>query len=86
MREFLAEHLGVFDPEDIRILVRVFDQAWEAVQASGAVFETKAKADMARAILAKHIIAAAKEGELDEERLRDGALVVLAHSNLPATP
>jgi hypothetical protein len=86
MREFLAEHLGVFDPEDIRILVRAFDQAWEAVQASGAVFETKAKGDMARAILAKHIIAAAKEGELDEERLRDGALVVLAHSNLPATP
>ena len=86
MREFLAEHLGVFDPEDIRILVRVFDQAWEAVQASGAVFETKAKADTARAILAKHIIAAAKEGDLDEERLRDGALVVLAHSNLPATP
>jgi hypothetical protein len=86
MREFLAEHLGVFDPEDIRILVRVFDQAWEAVQASGAVFETKAKADTARAILAKHIIAAAKEGELDEERLRDGALVVLAHLNLPATP
>jgi hypothetical protein len=38
-------------------------------QASGAVFETKAKADMARAILAKHIIAAAKEGDLDEERL-----------------
>lgn len=47
MREFLAEHLGVFDPEDIRILVRAFDQAWEAVQASGAVFATKAKADMA---------------------------------------
>ena len=63
MREFLAEHLGVFDPEDIRILVRVFDQAWEA-QASGAVFETKAKADMARAILAKHIIAAAKRASL----------------------
>jgi hypothetical protein len=86
MREFLAEHLAVFDPEDIRILVRAFDQTWEAVQASGAVFETKAQADRARAILAKHIIAAAKEGELDEERLRDGALVVLAHSNLPATP
>ena len=85
MREFLAEHLRVFDPEDIRILIRAFDQAWEAVQASGVVFETKAKADMARAILAKHIIAAAKEGELDEERLRDGALVVLAHSNVPAT-
>jgi len=85
MRRFLAEHLGVFDPNDTRILVSAFDKAWEAVQASGVIFD-KAKADSARAILAKHIIAAAKEGDLDEERLRDGALVVLAHSNLPATP
>ncbi len=86
MREFLAEHLGVFDPEDIRILVRAFDQAWEAVQVSGAVFETKAKADMARAILAKHIIAAAKDGEFDQGRLHDGALVALAQSNLRRAP
>ena len=86
MRGFLAKHLGVFDPDDIRILVGAFDKAWEAVQASGEVFDSKARVDTARAILAKHIIAAAKEGDLDEERLRDGALVVLAHSNLPATP
>ena len=86
MRGFLAKHLGVFDPDDIRILVGAFDKAWEAVQASGEVFDSKARVDTARAILAKHIIAAAKEGELDEERLRDGALVVLAHLNLPATP
>jgi hypothetical protein len=82
MRGFLAEHLGVFDPDDIRILVDAFDKAWEAVLASGAIFDTKAKADTARAILAKHIITAAKDGERDQARLRDGALVALAQSNL----
>jgi hypothetical protein len=86
MRGFLADHLGVFDPDDISILVAAFDKAWEAVQASGVIFDTKAKADAARAILAKHIIAAAKDGEYDEGRLRDGALVALAQSNLQTTP
>ena len=77
MRGFLAKHLGVFDPDDIRILVGAFDKAWEAVQASVEVFDSKARVDTARAILAKHIIAAAKDGERDEGRLRDGALVAL---------
>jgi hypothetical protein len=82
MRTFLAEHLGVFDPDDVRILVAAFDKAWENVQASRVTFDTKAKADLARAILAKHIIAAAKDGEFDQDRLRDGALVALAQANL----
>ena len=85
MRGFLAEHLGVFDPDDIRILVAAFDKAWGAVQTSGAIFD-KAKADSARAILAKHIIAAAKAGEFDQGRLRDGALVALAQANLQSSP
>ena len=58
------------------------DKAWEAVQASGEVFDSKARVDTARAILAKHIIAAAKDGERDEGRLRDGALVALAQSTV----
>ena len=70
----------MFDPDEIRILVAAFDKAWEAAQASG-VFD-KAEADSARAILAKHIIAAAKDGERDHGRLRDGALIALAQSNL----
>ena len=84
MRGFLVEHLGVFDPDEIRTLVAAFDKAWEAAQAIG-VFD-KAKADSARAILAKHIIAAAKDGEYDQGRLRDGALVALAQSNLRNAP
>jgi hypothetical protein len=85
MRGFLAEHLGVFDPDDIRILVSAFDKAWEAVLASGVTFDTKAQTDLARAILAKHIIAGAKGGEFDQGRLRDGALLAFTQSNLRAT-
>jgi hypothetical protein len=81
MRRLLAEHLGVFDPDDMRILVGAFDKAWEAVQTSGVIYP-KDKVELVPAILAKHIIAAAKDGERDHGRLRDGALVALAQSNL----
>jgi hypothetical protein len=76
----------VFDPEDTRILVAAFDKAWEAVQAGGVIFGTKAETDVARAILAKHIIEAAKQGERDQRRLRDGALVTFAKANLRSGP
>jgi hypothetical protein len=79
MRNFLAEHSEAFDPNEVHTLVAAFDKAWEAVQASGVVYP-EAKAEAARAILAKHIIAAAKHGERDHARLRDGALLALAQS------
>ena len=85
MRGFLAEHLGVFDPDDIRILIAAFDKAWEAVQASGVTY-ADGKIELARAVLAKHIIAAAKDGEFDQGRLRDGALLALTQSNLGSVP
>ena len=86
MRGYLKEHSGAFDPDDTRILVAAFDKAWESVQASGAIFDTDTKVESARAILAKHIIEAAKQGEHDQRRLRDGALVALAKSNLRNMP
>jgi hypothetical protein len=83
MRRLLAEHLGefdqVFDAEDMQILGAAFDKAWEAVQAS---IYPEDKVELVRAILAKHIIAVAKDGERDHSRLRDGALLALAQSNL----
>jgi hypothetical protein len=84
MREYLEEHPGAFGPDEIRILVAAFDKAWESVQASGAIFDTGVES--ARAILAKHIIEAAKHGERDQGRLRDGAIVALTRSNLRSGP
>src|SRR5215211_4644114 len=86
MHGFLNEHAGVFDPDEVRVLVAAFEKAWASVQASGATFDTKTKAELARAILAKHIIAAAKQGERDQGRLRDGALLAFTQSNLRTTP
>jgi hypothetical protein len=86
MRGYLKEHPGAFDPDEIRILVAAFDKAWESVQASGAIFDPATGAESARAILAKHIIEAAKYGERDQGRLRDGAIVALARSNLQRGP
>jgi hypothetical protein len=81
MRGYLKDHVGVFNPDDVVILLAAFDKAWEVVQASGVRYPTD-KIEFVRAILAKHIIAAAKEGERDVGRLRDGALPALAQSNL----
>jgi hypothetical protein len=66
----------VFDPDDMRILVAAFDKAWEAIQASGVIYPED-KVELVRAI-----IAAAKDGERDHGRLRDGALLALTQSNL----
>ena len=82
MHGYLNEHKGSFDPDEIRTLASAFQKAWESISASGAIFETGAHAEAARAILAKHIIEAAKQGERDQGRLRDGALIAWAQSNL----
>jgi hypothetical protein len=81
MHGFLKEHPGVFDPDEVPILFAAFDKAWETVQASGVRYP-EAKVEQVRAILARHIIAAARDGERDQGRLRDGALLALAQSNL----
>jgi hypothetical protein len=89
MRRLVAKYLQefdqVFDAEDMQILGAAFDKAWEAVQASGVTYPED-KVELVRAILAKHIIAAAKDGERDHSRLRDGALLALAKSELRSTP
>jgi hypothetical protein len=81
---YLKDHSGVFEPDEVRTLVIAFDTAWKSVQANRAISDVNAES--ARAILAKYIIEAAKEGELDQRRLRDGALVALAKSNLRSMP
>jgi hypothetical protein len=81
MYGYLQEHIGAFGPFEIRILVSAFEKAWESIQASGATFEASVHAEAARAIIAKHIIEAAKQGELDQRRLRDGARVAWGRSN-----
>jgi hypothetical protein len=85
--KFLRDHgeAGVFDPYAVRILVAAFDGAWQSIKASGAKFSDK-QVELVRANLAKYIIEQARHGELDQCRLRDGALLHLAQSNLRHPP
>jgi hypothetical protein len=76
MLRYLKTDSGAFDPEDVRILAAAFDKAWGSIQASGAMVDAKA----AQYMIAKHILDAAKQGERDERRLHDGALVALTQA------
>jgi len=77
---------GVFQPDDMRILVAAFDDAWRSLLASGVTFESDRESEAVRDGLAKHIIEQASYGERDQRRLRDGALLQYAQSNLKSKP
>jgi|HubBroStandDraft_6_1064221.scaffolds.fasta_scaffold90701_3 hypothetical protein len=84
MLEHLAKsgHEGVFSPEEIRILVAAFDAAWASAKASGAPITEDRYRDTARNTLAKAIIQVAIDGERDERRLKDAALLALSKTSL----
>src|SRR6266487_5078237 len=45
---------GVFSPDDVRILVAAFDDAWRSLLASGITFESDRDSNAVRDTLAKH--------------------------------
>jgi hypothetical protein len=83
VRNFLGD--DVFDPGTVSILMAAFDSAWQSIRASGARLSEE-QSELVRATLAKYIIEQARQGELDQVRLRDGALRRLAQSNLRYPP
>jgi len=87
VRNFLHDHVdpGVFDPDAVRILIAAFDSAWQSIKTSEAKLSNE-QIELMRATLATYIIEQARHGELDQGRLRDGALVHLAQSNLRYPP
>src|SRR5215467_12286270 len=79
-------HAGVFDPEQVRIVTAAFDQTWQAVQDAGTPFASNGVAEATGDVIALRIIAMARLGELDCDRLREGALRYLAEMKEPAHP
>jgi len=69
----------------VGILIAAFDAAWHSIKGSGAHLSDK-QIELTQAILAKYIIEQARHGERDQCRLRDGALLHLAQSNLRYPP
>ena len=79
-------HAGVFDPEQVRIVTAAFDQTWQAVQDTGTPFASNGVAEATGDVVALRIIAIARLGELDCDRLREGALRYLAEMKETAHP
>jgi hypothetical protein len=73
---------GAFQPDEVRILVAAFDDAWASVRTSGAPFAEPAYQETARDIIAKSIIDAAKTGERNQRALTEAALLQLSKANL----
>lgn len=91
MKEHLEGHATahpteVFDPDTIRILTTAFDTAWRRIQKSGVRFDSDRQSEQARNTLAKYILEQARQGERDERRLRDGALLQYTRSNFGNLP
>jgi hypothetical protein len=74
-------HEGAFNSEEVRILGAAFDEAWKAIQDSGAVFAQDGQAEAMREVIARRIIATASLGERERHRLRDDALLYLARKS-----
>ena len=87
MLQLFAKHAlaRAFDDNEVRVLVEAFDQAWKAVEDSGASIAPGAHSEATRELLALRIIEIAQLGERDPNRLRDDALLYLTRTNLKST-
>ena len=65
MIRYLTKHPEAFDPETVRVLSDALDDAWEQIEAKVRNLD----ADAVREILAAYIVATAKLGERDHQRL-----------------
>ncbi|HEX3914504.1 MAG TPA: hypothetical protein VHW71_13420 [Steroidobacteraceae bacterium] len=63
-----------FDPEITDILAAAFDTAWERIKLSGSPLAEDEASGATREALARNIIAMAKTGVRDQNRLVEGAL------------
>jgi hypothetical protein len=61
---------GAFDPETVKTLCEAYDKCRKALHDTG-------QPEIVKEVLALRIIALAKQGERDPERLCDGALAAL---------
>ena len=60
MIRYLSGNPEYFEPETLDVMIRALDEAWERAQANGARVN-----GAARDVLAKHIVAMARQGERD---------------------
>jgi len=87
MHSYLANFGIRFRPEQVKVLVDAFDDAWGRLQASGAPYGAPNYAEAARAHLARYIISTARHGgDLQPKKLADDALLYLSRQVLSPVP
>jgi hypothetical protein len=84
MLGFLKERPGVFGPDEVHTLVAASIRHGRPLKPAGS--STRRLKPKLRGRSSQNISAAALDGERDYARLRDGALLALAQSNLRSTP
>ena len=67
-----------FDPDTVALLSSAFDTAWDTIKKSDSPLAAHGHAASTRELLAKRVIATARKGERDKQRLVDDALAHLA--------
>jgi hypothetical protein len=65
-----------FQPDELDNLTAAFNGAWQQLIIANGV-DTELQIELLRKTLAQHIIACARTGEFDPEKLRDSALRAL---------
>jgi hypothetical protein len=65
-----------FQPDELDNLTAAFNGAWQQLVIANGV-DTELQIELLRKTLAQHIIACARTGEFDPEKLRDSALRAL---------
>jgi hypothetical protein len=71
---------GVFEPDEVLILIAAFEEAWQRLEKSGVRFDSDYQRTQARNRIGKYIIDEAKAGERDSGRLSDSALLLYSKS------
>jgi hypothetical protein len=74
----------VLEDVDLHLLSRAYDRAWLRFLRTGML--TPQNLSQSREILAKNILAAAREGARDEWTVARDAFMALVASDLPGTP
>ncbi len=68
------------DPETVKSVSLAFDEAWEKIRNSGSGFARPAYACAMREEIAKHMLDMVAEGETDQAKLTEAAIVFLAEN------
>jgi hypothetical protein len=71
MRDYLnTHHSGSFDPQEVDILSKTFDEIWQTVLADASVRLTPANAQQTREALLQYVADLAMDGDISPQRLK----------------